>query len=58
VGSAADKLAQALPPRTPTWLAEPVIGPATSGRTRWLASSPLQGEELCIPEPRSFLDRL
>jgi Holliday junction DNA helicase RuvA len=28
----------------PHLLAEPVIGPATSGRTRWLASSPFQGE--------------
>jgi len=27
----------------PTPLAELVIGPATSGRTRWLATLPLQG---------------
>jgi hypothetical protein len=26
------------------WLAEPVIGPATSGRTRWLAA---QGDANC-----------
>src|SRR5580704_16665120 len=31
------------PPRTPPRPPEPAIGPATSGRTRWRSTLPLQG---------------
>ena len=36
-------------------LAEPVIGPATSGRTRWLATSPQRGEVMQYPSSNKIL---